>query len=396
MQGKTVGVGVTGGIAAYKVADLVSRLTKEGHDVHVIMTRAASQFITPLTMKTLSGNPVLIDMFDENSPWKVQHIGIAEQAEVLVIAPATANIIGKMACGIADDLLSTVVLATRAPVLVVPSMNTNMYENPIVQENINRLRKHGFIVMEPEAGELACGVSGRGRLPNPDSIYEKIMEILSPDQSLKGWTFLVTAGATQEDMDPVRFITNRSTGKMGYALASEAARRGAKVFLVTGPTHLEYPSGVEVIPVRSAREMREAAMQLYPDVDVVIAAAAVADYRPLEYSSSKIKKSDEDLVLKLTRNPDILGEMGQKKGHQILVGFAAETDEVLNNGRAKLEKKNLDLLVANDVTAEGAGFGSDTNIVTMIFKDGTTRPLPRMAKTEVARAIIDAILEISK
>lgn len=394
MSKKTIAVGVTGGIAAYKIADLVSRLTKDGFDVHVIMTESATKFVTPLTMRTLSANPVLVDMFDDSSTWRVQHIGIAEQADLMVIAPATANIVAKMACGLADDLLSTILLATRAPILVVPSMNTNMYENPMVQENLNKLKKLGYEILEPAEGELACGVSGKGRLPDIQDIYQKVLDTLNPVRDMENRTVLITAGATVEDIDPVRFITNRSTGRMGYCIAKEAANRGARVILVSGPTTLEDPIGVEVHKVRSASEMHALCMKLYVESDIVIGAAAVADYRPAEYCCEKMKKSDDDLVLRLTRNPDIIGGMGLEKGNRILVGFAAETNDVLTNGLAKLQKKNLDLLVANDVTMEGAGFGGETNIVTLLANDGNVKPFPVMSKNEVARVIIDAVANI--
>ncbi len=394
MSKKTIAVGITGGIAAYKIADLVSRLTKDGHDVHVIMTESATKFVTPLTMRTLSTNQVLVDMFDENSSWRVQHIGIAEQADLMVIAPATANIIAKIAHGLADDLLSTIMLATRAPVIIVPSMNTNMYNNPVVQENLKKLNQLGYEILEPAEGELACGVSGKGRLPDIQDIYQKVIDRLNPVRDLSGHTFLITAGATVEDIDPVRFITNRSTGRMGYCIAKEAADRGARVILVSGPTVLDDPSGVEVHRVRNACEMYDKCMQFFSESDVVIGAAAVADYKPAEYSTKKVKKTDDDLVIRLTRNPDIIGGMGNQKAHRILVGFAAETNDVLNNGLAKLQKKNLDLLVANDVTMEGAGFGGETNIVTLLDRDGNVQPFPVMSKNEVAKVIIDAIAEI--
>lgn len=393
---KTVVVGLSGGIAAYKIAELVSRLYKNGFNVQVVMTEHATRFITPLTLRTLSNNPVLIDMFDESGTHRVQHIGVAEEADIFVIAPATANIIAKMACGIADDLLSTIVLATRAPVMIVPSMNTNMYDHPATQDNIRKLKDRGVIVLEPAEGALACGVSGRGRLPEIETIYDRIIEILEDrPRDLENKTILITAGATQEDIDPVRFITNRSTGKMGYALAAAAARRGARVFLVSGPTSLKVPDGVEIWKVRSAREMNDICHQLFDQVDIVIGAAAVADYRPLDYSDEKIKKGDDDLVIKLARNPDILEGLGKRKQHQILVGFAAETNDVIRNARQKMEKKNLDLLVANDLTVEGAGFAVETNICTLLYKDGREKKLPLMSKLEVAGVILDTVLEIS-
>ncbi|MGI6514035.1 MAG: bifunctional phosphopantothenoylcysteine decarboxylase/phosphopantothenate--cysteine ligase CoaBC [Syntrophomonadaceae bacterium] len=392
---KTVVVGITGGIAAYKIAELVSRLYKNGFNVQVVMTKHATRFITPLTLRTLSNNPVLVDMFDESGTHRVQHIGVAEEADILVIAPATANIIAKMACGIADDLLSTIVLATRAPVLLAPSMNTNMYDHPATQDNIRKLKDRGVTILEPAEGELACGVTGRGRLPEIETIYDKIIDVLEDrPRDLVNKTILVTAGATQEDIDPVRFITNHSTGKMGYALAAAAVRRGARVFLVSGPTYLTVPDGVESRQVRSAREMNDICHELFGQVDVVIGAAAVADYRPLDYSDEKLKKNDNDMVIKLTRNPDILEGLGKRKQHQILVGFAAETSDVIQNARQKMQKKNLDLLVANDLTVEGAGFAGDTNIVTLLFKDGREEKLPLMSKLEVAGVILDAVLEL--
>ncbi|MGE5544358.1 MAG: bifunctional phosphopantothenoylcysteine decarboxylase/phosphopantothenate--cysteine ligase CoaBC [Bacillota bacterium] len=392
---KTVVVGITGGIAAYKVADLVSRLYKGGFNVQVVMTEHATRFISPLTLRTLSNNPVLVDMFDESGTHKVQHIGVAEEASILVIVPATANIIAKIACGMADDLLSTIILATRAPVLIVPSMNTNMYDKQVTQDNIRTLKSRGILVLEPAEGDLACGVTGRGRLPDIETIYDRIIEVLEDrPQDLTDKKILITAGATQEDIDPVRFITNRSTGKMGYALAAEAARRGARVFLVTGPTALPDPEGVEIWRVRSAREMNDICQRLFDQVDIVIGAAAVADYRPLEYSEHKLKKSDDELIIKLARNPDILEGLGKRKQHQLLVGFAAETYDLLQNAKEKMHKKNLDLMVANDLTADGAGFAVDTNIVTLIFKDGTEKSLPCLSKSEVAGIILDTILEI--
>ncbi|MGI6550331.1 MAG: bifunctional phosphopantothenoylcysteine decarboxylase/phosphopantothenate--cysteine ligase CoaBC [Syntrophomonadales bacterium] len=392
---KTVVVGITGGIAAYKIADLVSRLYKNGFNVQVVMTEHATRFISPLTLRTLSNNPVLVDMFDDSGTRKVQHIGVAEEADIVVVAPATANIIARMACGMADDLLSTIILATRAPVLIAPSMNTNMYDKQVTQDNIQTLKNRGVLVMEPSEGALACGVTGRGRLPEIESIYDRIIEVLEGRrQDLTGKTILITAGATQEDIDPVRFITNRSSGKMGYALASDAARRGARVLLVSGPTALPDPEGVEVWRVRSAREMNDICQELFEQVDIVIGAAAVADYRPLDYSERKLKKTDDDMVIRLARNPDILEGLGKRKKDQILVGFAAETNDVVQNARQKMYKKNLDLLVANDLTAEGAGFAVDTNIVTLLFKDGTEKNLPCLSKSEVAGIILDTVLEI--
>jgi len=349
-----------------------------------------------LTFRTLSGNPVLVDSFEENSRWKVQHIGIAEAADILVVCPATANIIAKMAHGLADDLLSTVVLAIRAPVLVVPAMNTNMYDNRIVQDNIGKLRAYGLHILEPEEGKLACGADGKGRLPDVDIILREVVNLLSPRQDFAGKTVIVTSGPTREAIDPVRFISNRSTGKMGHALAKAAAVRGARVILVSGPTSLEVPSGVEYVPVTSAQEMYDRVCNYYGECDVVIGAAAVADYRPAKFSQQKVKKGEGELFIELTRNPDILAELGKNKGNRILVGFAAETQDLINNAVDKLRKKNLDLLVANDVTLEGAGFAVDTNVVTIISRNGDTTPLPAMRKSELANVILDRVADLFK
>ncbi|MCR4400367.1 MAG: bifunctional phosphopantothenoylcysteine decarboxylase/phosphopantothenate--cysteine ligase CoaBC [Syntrophomonadaceae bacterium] len=391
---RTIVVGVTGGIAAYKSAELVSRLRKEGFAVHVIMTRNACRFVAPLTFRTLSGNPVLCDTFEEDGPWAVQHVGVAEAADLLVIAPATANIIAKMAHGLADDLLSTVVLATAAPVLVVPSMNSTMLVSAVVQENLRTLRQRGVTILEPAEGELACGVSGPGRLPEPADIVARIRELLAPAADLAGKTVLITSGPTQEDIDPVRFITNRSSGKMGFALARQALRRGARVLLVSGPTALPAPAGAEVFWVRSARDMCARTLELLPQSDVVIGAAAVADYRPRHVSRQKVKKGDGELHIELERNPDILAEVARCKGARVTVGFAAETEDVLANARVKMEKKKLDLLVANDVTMEGAGFGVDTNVATILSPDGRAESLPRMSKEQLADEILDRVVAL--
>ncbi|MGE5380283.1 MAG: bifunctional phosphopantothenoylcysteine decarboxylase/phosphopantothenate--cysteine ligase CoaBC [Methylocystaceae bacterium] len=388
---KTVAVGVCGGIGAYKLADLVSRLTKEGYDVHVIMTPAATEFITPLTMRTLSGNPVLTGVFSEQSRWKVQHIGLATDMDLMVIAPATANTIAKLAYGLADNLLTAITLATRAPVLVVPSMNTNMYEHPATQQNIARLAELGYRVMEPAEGELACGVKGKGRLPAIDDIYDQVVALMQDQHDLKDIKILVTSGPTCEDIDPVRYISNRSTGKMGYAIAEQAALRGAEVTLVSGPTNLPTPPGVACYRTRSARDMYAEVLKHYEECQVVIGAAAVADYRPEECADHKIKKQDDDLVINLTRNPDILAQLGENKGQRLLVGFAAETQDLLINGAAKMKKKNLDLLVANDVTMAGAGFASDTNVVSIMYRNGEVKALPLMSKREVASAVLDQL-----
>jgi phosphopantothenoylcysteine decarboxylase/phosphopantothenate--cysteine ligase len=395
---KTVGIGITGGIASYKIADLVSKLKKDDLDVIVMMTEGATKFITPLTMKTLSGREVVTDLWTESREWKVQHIGVAEQLDILVIAPATANFIAKMAHGMADDLLSTVVVANTAPVLVVPSMNTNMYENPIVQDNIKTLKDYGFNFVEPDSGLLACGVSGKGRLPETEEIYRKIMEILYPANDLEGKTLMVNAGSTCEDIDPVRFITNRGTGKMGFALAREAAARGAEVILVSGPSQLQAPPHVKHLAVWSAQEMCDIMLKYQPSCDIIIGAAAVGDFRSVQIAEQKIKKTEDQsqkMILELVENPDILKELGKNKHERlIMVGFAAETENVLENARKKLASKNLDLIVANDVTIEGAGFATDTNIVTIINREGQITALPIMSKEDVAVAIIDQVVNL--
>lgn len=395
MMSKTVGIGITGGIASYKIADLVSKLKKDDIDVIVMMTEGATKFISPLTFKTLSGREVAIDLWSESLEHKVQHIGIAEQLDLLVIAPATANFLAKMAHGMADDLLSTVVVANTAPVLVVPSMNTNMYKNPIVQDNIKSLQSYCYNFIEPGSGLLACGVEGKGRLPEIEDIYKEIIKLLSPKSDLVGKRLMVNAGTTCEDIDPVRFITNRGTGKMGYAIAREAAERGADVILVSGKSPLDIPSKVEFIQVWSAEEMCQVMLKYQPVCDIVIGAAAVGDFRIANVAEQKIKKTDgatQNLILELIGTPDILKEMGKnKRDKQIMVGFAAETENVLKNARKKLESKNLDFIVANDVTMEGAGFASDTNIVTFISREGEIVSLPKMQKDEVAAAILDRV-----
>lgn len=395
---RTVGIGITGGIASYKIADLVSRLKKEDLEVIVIMTESATKFITPLTFKTLSGREVATDLWSDSLEWKVQHIGIAEQLDLLVIAPATANFIGKMAHGIADDLLSTVVLANTAPVLVVPAMNTNMYQNQIVQENIQRLKDINYKVMEPDSGLLACGVTGEGRLPAVDDIYQVIMNILNPQHDLKGKKIMVNAGTTCEDIDPVRFIANRASGKMGFCIAQNAARRGAEVILVCGNSSAEVPPGVKVIPVWSAEEMCQVMLEHQDSCDAIIGAAAVGDFKLADTKEQKLKKADnreDKLLLELVGTPDILQELGKrKKPSQITVGFAAETENVLENAKKKLSSKNLDFIVANDVTKEGAGFGTDTNIVTFINRSGDIVSLPKMSKDEVAARILDQVIEL--
>lgn len=395
---KTVGIGITGGIASYKIADLVSKLKANGIDVIVMMTEGATHFISPLTFKTLSGREVVTDLWSESLEYKVQHIGIAEQLDLLVIAPATANFIAKMAHGLADDLLSTVALANTAPVLVVPSMNTNMYKNPIVQDNIKTLQSYGYYVQDPEIGMLACGVVGKGKLPDVNDIYDKIMKLLNPRTDMAGKRVMVNAGSTCEDIDPVRFIGNRGTGRMGYAIAREASERGAEVILVSGKTHLEVPANVKYVEVWSAEEMCQAMLKYQPVCDIIIGAAAVGDFRLASIADQKIKKNDSDsqtVLLELVGTPDILKEMGKyKHDNQIMVGFAAETENLMENARKKLESKNLDFIVANDVTMEGAGFATETNVVTFITREGEVISLPKMMKNEVAAAILDKVADL--
>jgi len=396
LQNKVVLIGVCGGIAAYKTADLVSRLRKQGAEVHVVMTRAATRFITPLTLAALSQNPVAVEMFGEEHISRIPHIELAQKAQLIVIAPATANIIGKIANGIADDLLSTLVMAAVSPVAIAPAMNVHMYRNPVLQKNLERLRSFGYHIIEPAEGILACGDRGPGRLPEPPELVEWIERFFEKQQDLSGKKILVTAGGTREAIDPVRFITNRSTGKMGYAVAAAARDRGAEVILVSAASMLEPPAGVRTVAVESAREMYEAVMSFFPDCDAVIKAAAVADYRPRAAAPQKIKKGAGPLVIELERNPDILYELGQRKQHQVLVGFAAETHNLEEYAREKMAQKNLDMIVANDVTREGAGFGVETNIVTFFFPGGEKRELPQMKKSEVAHRILDEVLAILK
>lgn len=397
---KTVGIGITGGIASYKIADLVSRLKKDNIDVIVMMTENATRFITPLTLKTLSDREVLTDLWTTSQEYKVQHIGVAEQLDLLVIAPATANFIAKMATGIADDLLSTVVVANTAPVLVAPAMNDNMYKNPVVQDNIRKLKSYGITFMEPEIGNLACGTTGKGRLPEIDHIYEIINQLLFPKNDLYGKRLMVNAGTTCEDIDPVRFIANRGTGKMGYAIAEEAVSRGADVILVSGKSALQPPDGAKFIQVWSAEQMCAAMLEYQPACDIIIGAAAVGDFKIAAVADQKIKKTDskeQKLVLELVGTPDILRELGKnKQANQIMVGFAAETEHVLENAKKKLASKNLDFIVANDVTMDGAGFAADTNIVTFIARNGEVVSLPKMSKRDVAAAIIDKVADLYK
>ncbi|MEL7634919.1 MULTISPECIES: bifunctional phosphopantothenoylcysteine decarboxylase/phosphopantothenate--cysteine ligase CoaBC [Sporomusa] len=390
-SGQTIVIGVAGGIAAYKAVEIVSRLKKAGHTVYVIMTKAATEFVTPLTFREISGNPVVADMWEEPKTWNVQHIALASRADLFLIAPATANIIGKIANGIADDMLTTTVMATKAPIILAPAMNTNMYLNPITQQNLNKLAGLGYHIVEPASGMLACGVDGPGRLPEPADIVKKVKSLLQGNRDLAGKRVLVTAAGTREPIDPVRYIGNHSSGKMGYALAEAAAARGAEVILVSGPSSLACPAGITVKKVETAAQMREAVLAEFDTVDVVIKAAAVADYRPETAADQKIKKTGNTLTLSLVKNPDILRELGERKKHQLLIGFAAETQELLSHAQEKLIKKNLDMIVANDVTLPGAGFNTDTNIVRVIHKNGLIEELPQLTKRQVAEILIDKI-----
>jgi phosphopantothenoylcysteine decarboxylase/phosphopantothenate--cysteine ligase len=394
LKAKEIVLGVTGGIAAYKAAEFVRLLTKAEARVHVVMTRNAREFVTPLTFQTLSGNPVTTETFSLLEEAKIGHITLADLAELIVILPATANIIGKIANGIADDFLSTMVMASKAPVLLVPSMNVNMWENRALQENLATLIERGYHFVEPGVGELACHWYGKGRLAELDEVIEKLEDLFS-QKDLKGERILVTAGPTQEPMDPVRFITNHSTGKMGFALAQCARRRGADVVLVTGPTSLSLPRrDLEVFRVQTAEEMRKTVLTLVKRCSIVIKAAAVSDYRPVAVSPHKVKKRSPSLSLNLERTADILQEVGKRKGQKILVGFAAETEEVIANARKKLAEKNLDLIIANDVAQPGAGFGHDTNQIKILYPTGEIKELPLMSKEEASMAILDEVARL--
>jgi phosphopantothenoylcysteine decarboxylase/phosphopantothenate--cysteine ligase len=392
LNGKNVLLGVTGGIAAYKAVDIVSQLVKLSANVNVIMTKNATQLVQPLTFRYISRNPVAVDMFAEPESWKPEHIALADKADILVIAPATANIIAKLAHGIADDMLSTTSLAVQCPILIAPAMNSHILENAIVQENIKILMNHGVEFIESEYGMLACGYEGKGRLANPEKIVERIIGILTAKRDLEGKTVLVTAGPTREALDPVRFISNRSSGKMGYAIADVASNRGADVVLITGPTNLKAPDKAKVINVESALQMYDAVMTNVSQSDIIIMSAAVSDYRPKEFSQQKIKRDKGEITLILEENPDILAEIGRnKRESQIIVGFSMETENLLENSFKKLKKKNADFIVANDLSKEGAGFGTDTNIVTLISASGDVQELPVMSKYDVANAIFDFI-----
>lgn len=390
-MGKNIVVGVSGGIAAYKACDVVSKLKKQGFEIDVIMTKNAQEFVSPLTFQTLSNQTVVTDMFETPSDWNVEHIELAKKADVFVIVPATANIIGKIANGIADDMLTTTIMATEAKKVIVPAMNTKMYHNPIVQENILKLKKYGYYFIEPVSGLLACGDTGKGKMEDPTVIVEELCLIANQTKEMAGCKVTVTAGATTEDIDPVRYLTNRSTGKMGYAIAEQAILKGATVVLISGKTNLKPPRGLsKFIEVRSAEEMYQEVKREFFDTDILIKAAAVADFTPKVFAKNKIKKQDENLVIDLKRTKDIAYEMGQlKKSNQVMVGFAAETESVLEHAVQKLKKKNLDFIVSNDLTKSGAGFGTDTNIVNFLFPDGEIEKYDLMQKKEVADRILE-------
>ena len=391
LRGKNVVLAVTGSIAAYKIAYLASMLKKLNADVTVLMTRNAVNFIHPITFETLTGNKCLIDTFDRNFEYSVEHVSLAKRTDVVLVAPATANVIGKLANGIADDMLTTTVMACECKKIIAPAMNTHMYHNPVVQDNIKKLRHYGMEVVAPDTGYLACGDVGEGKMPSEQVLLEYILREIRFEKDLEGKKVMVTAGPTREKIDPVRFITNHSTGKMGYALAKHCAQRGAEVTLITGKTQLEPPLFVRVIEVESAGEMFEAVKERYEEQDIIMKAAAVADYRPLSVSEEKVKKTEGEMSIALERTEDILKFLGEnrRKG-QFLCGFSMETENMLENSRAKLEKKHVDMIVANNLKQEGAGFGTDTNIVTLITRDGC-RELPVMSKEDVAKYIVDTI-----
>lgn len=391
LRGKTIAVGVTGGIAAYKVVNVVSALKKLGATVRVVMTKSATELVTPLTFRYISENPVYVDMFEEPRVWNVEHISLADAADLFLIAPATANIIGKIANGIADDMLSTTVMAAQCPVLIFPAMNMKMYANPIVQNNIQKLRDYGYRIVEPNSGYQACGDVGKGRLPEPNEIVEQVIQEMTL-KDFAGKKVVVTAGGTREAIDPVRFLSNPSTGKMGFAIADAAHRRGAEVVLVSAPTHLKAVPGVKVISIKNTQEMFEAVIQEVDTADVVVKAAAVADYTPISVADQKLKKQEENLVVEFKRTQDILAELGRlKKPGQLLIGFAAETQNILENAKSKLERKKADMIVANNISIPGAGFGVDTNRVTLLTRDGN-EPLEMMSKNELAGVILDRVL----
>ncbi len=393
LKGKTVVLGVTGGIAAYKIANLASMLVKQHANVRVIMTQNATNFITPTTFETLTGKKCLVDTFDRNFEFQVEHVSLAKQADIFMIAPATANVIAKVAHGLADDMLTTTFLACRSPKYIVPAMNTQMYENPITKDNLNICRKYGMHVIEPASGYLACGDTGAGKMPEPETLFEYILQELACEKDLAGKKVLVTAGPTREAIDPVRYITNHSTGKMGYAIARAAARRGAEVTLVSGPVDLKAPLGVRLVQVISAKDMFDAVTSVSAEQDAIIKAAAVADYRPAVVGAEKTKKSDGNMNIELERTDDILAWLGaHRREGQVLCGFSMETQNMLENSRAKLAKKNVDMIVANSLRTAGAGFGTDTNLVTVITKDGAEE-LELMSKDQVAHELLNRIFD---
>ena len=395
LKGKTVLLGVSGSIAAYKIASLASALKKLDADVHVLMTQNATNFINPITFETLTGNKCLVDTFDRNFQYSVEHVSLAKKADVVMLAPASANVIGKIAGGIADDMLTTTVMACKCKKIIAPAMNTNMFENPIVQDNLKKLEQYGYEVISPAVGYLACGDTGAGKMPEPELLLEYILKEVAREKDMKGLKVLVTAGPTQEAVDPVRYITNHSTGRMGYAIARVCMQRGAEVTLVTGPSALKKPEFVKVVPVTTAKEMFDEVTGRAGAQDIIIKAAAVADYRPKYVSDEKVKKKGDDLSLEMERTDDILAYLGiHKKEEQFLCGFSMETEHMLENSRAKLKKKNLDMIVANNLKVAGAGFGTDTNVVTMIRENKETE-LPIMSKEEVAGAILDEIFGLS-
>jgi len=395
-----IALGVAGGVAAYKAAELVRRLQQEKLDIQVVMTRGAREFIAPLTFAAITGKKVITEMFggEESGPANVEsaieHIAVAQRIDLLLVAPATADVLGKFAQGIAEDFLGTLYLATKAPVVVAPAMNVNMWEHPATQANLVTLRARGVYVVDPDEGYLACGMTGAGRLAATETIAQKVFDVLGLRHDLAGKTILVTAGPTREALDPVRFLTNRSSGKMGYAVAEAAVRRGAKVILVSGPTELKIPEGVDWMPVNTAEEMRNSVLERAPEANVVVMAAAVADYRPAVARASKLKRGEHALTLQLEPTPDILAQLGREKGSRFLIGFAAETDRMAENARAKLVRKGADMMVANDVTQQGAGFDGDTNIVTLLLRDGRDIALPKMSKFDVANRIFDEVLRL--
>lgn len=390
LKNKTVVLGVTGSIAAYKIANLASSLVKKGANVHVIMTKNATNFINPITFETLTGNKCLVDTFDRNFEFSVEHISLAKQADIFMVAPASANVIGKIANGIADDMLTTTIMACKCHKVISPAMNTNMFENPIVQDNLEKLRNYGYEVIDPASGYLACGDTGAGKMPEPTVLESYIMKNIAMEKDMAGKKVLITAGPTMEAIDPVRFISNHSTGKMGYALAKIAMERGAEVTLVTGKTYIEKPDFVKIIDVKSAKEMFDAVDKEFDSQDIVIMSAAVADYRPKTVADEKIKKNDGETAIELERTDDILGTMSRRKKNQFLCGFSMETEHMLENSKNKLKKKNLDMICANNLKVEGAGFGTDTNVVTLITEN-ESRQLPIMSKEQVANEILTEI-----